>query len=414
MRSLSFFHDPKTAGSIFLRLEICSAIVVEPDIVTTIRDGSGAFSSSSRFRDRIDAIWLPRGKYLVRVELHCAMDDKLQVSASGSIRHQGCRLLRFDGSLFSAEASELEMDAVKSLANGASIIALPGTFPIGQMSWQKGLGDWFHRHFDHAARTIGSYILGDSEQLRGDVLDVGCGDGITDLGFALHYGPRLMVGLDPFRGFARLPHILEQNGVPRDAVPPSLRFVGHDGNQLPFPDDSFDVVISWGSLEHIAGGYRQCLREVKRVLRDGGLFFVNPGLFFSNVGHHLGEFSSEPFFHLKMSEAELRDKVLNGSPERVDRSGLEATPAEYWQWYKELNPITVTEFERELRAHDFEPWRVALRTESIIEYTPELLKYPIQDLATTELYMSCRNRKLSRPPDYAQRPPDAFASELAP
>ena len=51
------------------------------------------------------------------------------------------------------------------------------------------------------------------------------------------------------------------------------------------------------------------------------------------------------------------------------------------------------QFERELRALGFEPWRVALRTEDLIEYTPALQPYPMQDLATLELYLSCRNRK---------------------
>ena len=80
-------------------------------------------------------------------------------------------------------------------------------------------------------------------------------------------------------------------------------------------------------------------------------------------------------------------------PKYIDRAGEFATPEQYWQWFTELNPITVSRFEEELRALQFEPWRVALRTEDLIEYTPELKSYPIQDLANIELYMSCVNRK---------------------
>ena len=145
-------------------------------------------------------------------------------------------------------------------------------------------------------------MLGDSPLLRGRILDVGCGDGITDLSIALRTHCRgELVGVDPFRGFERLPRILAENGLPSDVIPPNLRFLAEDANRLPFPDDSFDVVISWGSLEHIAGGYERALREVRRVLRPQGLFFVHPGLYFSNFGHHLGEFSNEPHFHLKKS-----------------------------------------------------------------------------------------------------------------
>jgi hypothetical protein len=70
-----------------------------------------------------------------------------------------------------------------------------------------------------------------------------------------------------------------------------------------------------------------------------------------------------------------------------------ATPAEYWQWYTELNPIRVPDFERELREMGFEPWRVALRSSDLVEYTPELQGYSMQDLATAELYLSAWNRK---------------------
>ena len=49
-----------------------------------------------------------------------------------------------------------------------------------------------------------------------------------------------------------------------------------------------------------------------------------------------------------------------------------------------------------MRALDFRPWRAAVRTQDLIEYTPEIESYPIQDLATTELYSSWINRKASK------------------
>jgi hypothetical protein len=49
-----------------------------------------------------------------------------------------------------------------------------------------------------------------------------------------------------------------------------------------------------------------------------------------------------------------------------------------------------------LRSRGFEPWRVALRTHERVDYTPELLPYPMQDLAEGELYVSAYNRKNGR------------------
>jgi SAM-dependent methyltransferase len=103
-------------------------------------------------------------------------------------------------------------------------------------------------------------------------------------------------------------------------------------------------VLSWGSLEHIVGGYARALAEIRRVLKPGGLFFVHPGLFYSDEGSHLGEFPfarAESHMHLKLERDELRRRVLAEAPQYIDRSGEFSSPEQYWQWHTELNPITV-------------------------------------------------------------------------
>jgi SAM-dependent methyltransferase len=195
-----------------------------------------------------------------------------------------------------------------------------------------------------------------------------------------------------------LPEALAANHLPAETLDDALasgrlQFRAEDANAIPYPDDHFDVVVSWGSLEHIAGGYHGALREIRRVLKRDGLLFVHPGLYYGALGNHLGEFFDDPFIHLKLPPEELRERVLNTEPSRMDRAGHVATPAEYWQWFTELNPIRVPDFERELRDLGFEPWRVALRSSDLVEYTPELQGHSIQDLATVELYLSAWNRK---------------------
>ena len=121
-----------------------------------------------------------------------------------------------------------------------------------------------------------------------------------------------------------------------------------------------------------------------------------PGLYYSNIGHHLDEFSKEPFFHLKMPRQQIRKLVLETPPRYIDRAGEFSSNEQFWQWFTELNPITVQRFEQEMRALEFAPWRVALRTDQLVEYTPELESYPIQDLANVELYSSWISRKKAR------------------
>jgi len=368
-------------------VEVTAPVVFWPRVVVMLQTPAGPVWHDSAEQTRIG--WLPRGHYRFALEGGIAATS----FKATLICKQGFGEIEAD----CHEGQVPAPDSPTAERPFWRIDTPPPSPPLGVLSWSKGHSDWFYRHFDHAALTVIGYLLGESPLLKGRILDVGCGDGITDLSIALRTQCQELVGVDPFKGYERLPGMMRDNHVPAEAWPTNLRFLPADANHLPFEDDSFDVVISWGSLEHIAGGYLQAMREIKRVLKPDGLFMVHPGLYFSNFGHHLGEFSSEPFFHLKKTPEEVHRIVMETPPRRIDRAGHIATPAEYWQWYNELNPITISRFEAELRALEFEPWRVAIRTEDLIEYTPELQKYPMQDLASLELYVSCVSRKKPRP-----------------
>lgn len=374
------------------RLRVDAPVVFLPALRLRIEGAEASAAADSADTHYLG--WLPRGTYRVRAFLPRAWP-------AGPYRFSLEARHREAMAETTADTRQGEFAlAAPSRGDAASIAWSVGTEAPGvaveNLSWKRGHEDWFFRHFDHAAATVVSYMLGDSPKLAGRLLDVGCGDGITALGVALRTGCESMVAIDPFRGFDRLPEIVRANHLPPDAIPSRLRFLAEDANFLPFPDDSFDVVISWAAVEHFAGGYLQALREMKRVLRPDGLLFIHPGLFYCNGGHHLAEYCREPFFHLRKSPEQVREIVFSATPAYEDRAGETPTPAQHWQWYNELNRITVSRFEQELRALEFEPWRVALRTEGLVEYTPETLAYPMQDLATNELYVSCVSRKRSR------------------
>ncbi|MEP7043347.1 MAG: class I SAM-dependent methyltransferase [Dokdonella sp.] len=380
-----------------VRIEVGAAVAfdvdVSLDIVDAVSDATVAHAQLAA--GGWDVSWLPRGaydvhalapraglpvgRYVAQVALWCRV--------GGELRKAGAAALPFE---VGAAVDDTALQLAWQLRSAA------GTTPVEALSWKRGAQDWFYKHFDHAARTTTSYLLGDSPLLGGRILDVGCGDGITDLGIALRRRPQELVGIDPFRGYERLMEIARLAHLPIEQLPNELRFLPASANAIPFDDDYFDVVLSWGSVEHIEGGYAQALSEIRRVLRPGGLLMIHPGLYYSDVGNHLGEFrfaQQEPYVHLKRPREWVREQVLGSEPERIDRSGDHATPAQYWQWFTELNPITVPAFERELRGLDFEPWRVALRTHDRVDYTPELQPYSFVDLAVGELYVSAYNRK---------------------
>jgi ubiquinone/menaquinone biosynthesis C-methylase UbiE len=69
--------------------------------------------------------------------------------------------------------------------------------------------------------------------------------------------------------------------APYDYPEDRLEVLDMDARQLDFPDESFDAVVSFSSIEHFGspGGIAAGAREIGRVLRPGGHAFVVTELF---------------------------------------------------------------------------------------------------------------------------------------
>lgn len=375
-----------------LRFTLLDNILFDLDFNLQILNQDGScLSSRHASQAGWNVTWLPGGSYRLSVQPDISNvapgNYLLRFVLSSDITGEPVHHAVVEKSVQLGHRDAIKKGAV--LSQDLWTIERPDGLDLSALSWRKGDSDWFYQHFDHAARVVIDLLLARDDRLKGDILDVGCGDGVTDLGIFLRCRPNSLTGVDPFKGYERLPQIVEENQLPASVLDDSrLRFEAHSANELPYADNQFDVVLSWGSLEHIAGGYQQALQEIRRVLKPGGLFFVHPGLFYSTLGNHLGEFFDDPFIHLKIPEPDLKQKVLTTKPRYVDRAGYFAEPADYWRWYTELNPITVPGIEKELRELGFEPWRVALRTANLVEYTSELQAFPMDQLAIAEMYAS--------------------------
>lgn len=94
----------------------------------------------------------------------------------------------------------------------------------------------------------------------GRVLEVGCGRGVALPVLAKRLAPARLVGLDIDE---------ELLAEARADCPGSTELVAGDVRELPFPDGSFDTVIDFGTLFHIARP-EDAVREVARVLAPGG------------------------------------------------------------------------------------------------------------------------------------------------
>jgi SAM-dependent methyltransferase len=129
--------------------------------------------------------------------------------------------------------------------------------------------------YDLIAKLLGAdrarQKLFDLAPLRpGDrVLDIGCGTGTFATMLKQRYPGVEVTGLDPDpKALARARHKAEQAGV-------SVRFDQGFADSLEYPATSFDVVFSSFMFHHLEGSNREkTLREVRRVLKPGGSFYL--------------------------------------------------------------------------------------------------------------------------------------------
>lgn len=87
------------------------------------------------------------------------------------------------------------------------------------------------------------------------ILDIGCGVG--DHTKAIHNINKNIIGLDLNTDSARKKY-------------PDITFISHDCNKkIPYPDESFDIVVSINLIEHLKD-YENFLSECRRILKKGG------------------------------------------------------------------------------------------------------------------------------------------------
>jgi ubiquinone/menaquinone biosynthesis C-methylase UbiE len=99
---------------------------------------------------------------------------------------------------------------------------------------------------------------------RGRLLDFGCGNGANTVLFAPDFASVVGVDVEPER-------IAEARATAADRGLSNLEYSVYDGERLPFPDRSFDCVVSFEVIEHTRDD-RAALKEIARVLKPGGLF----------------------------------------------------------------------------------------------------------------------------------------------
>jgi ubiquinone/menaquinone biosynthesis C-methylase UbiE len=112
--------------------------------------------------------------------------------------------------------------------------------------------------------------------LRGDerVLDVGCGTGRVSIQIAKMLNNSRVTGIDIFEGVSGSTPDIPRRNAEIEGVADRVEFRHGNALDLPFEDDSFDIVTMGSVLHEIHSVDEKitAIREIMRVLRPGGRF----------------------------------------------------------------------------------------------------------------------------------------------
>ncbi len=189
-----------------------------------------------------------------------------------------------------------------------------------------------------------------------DVLDVASGEGYgSDL---LAQVANSVVGVDidaDIVAFAK-----------RQYVRSGLRYINASATSMPFDDDSFDVVVSYETIEHL-DGHKAFMDEICRVLRPGGLLIIsspNRPIYSDKPNYknpfHVKELDLEEFrdllvdrfasVHL-LAQRQATGSVL--SPEVPNDSQLEIYVTENGRSYRHERPFETPQYFVALASDEF-------------------------------------------------------------
>ena len=202
---------------------------------------------------------------------------------------------------------------------------------------------WFSEHFNDAADEIISFLGGDGHTFEGRIVaDIGCGDGIIDLGLSIKGKPRKLVGYDPRpTDVDALQRAADAAGV-AETLPECMSFATSQPDHVPVEDGTFDIVVTWSVFEHVMEPVRM-MSEIERILAPGGVLFLQLWPFFdSEHGGHLWPHCDSPFPHLLHTDTEIRERLRGRRGTDPTRDAIEE--------FESLNRMTLDELQRAILA----------------------------------------------------------------
>jgi SAM-dependent methyltransferase len=161
-------------------------------------------------------------------------------------------------------------------------------------------------------------------------------------------------------------------------APDRLTFVTSEPDAIPAPNDTFDVVFSWSTFEHVSKPVAM-LREIKRILKPSGVFFLQIWpLYYSEHGGHLWQLIPEPFPQLQMPPYAIERRIQGRLGTDRSRDALDE--------FRSLNRMTLDDLQRALLAAGLRPAKVELMSQ-VFHVPQPLAHFSLSALAVAGVKM---------------------------
>jgi SAM-dependent methyltransferase len=233
---------------------------------------------------------------------------------------------------------------------------------------------WFEEHYDQAAKQVIDFFSSDGIDLSGKaVADIGCGDGIIDLGVFHKAKPDKLIGYDvrepDLTSLRRRAEAMELEQPFPD--PDRFQLVQSQEQHLPAENASFDYAFTWSVFEHVSQPL-QMFNEIRRILKPTGAIFIQIWpLYYSEHGGHLWMHYREGYSHLLRPDLEIEETVRLKAGTDPTRSADDE--------YRSLNRIAIDDLQRAMLGGGLAITKLELLTETV-HLDPELAMHPLSAL----------------------------------